>query len=225
MEDLEERSLASRLEDEEQNVLLGAEAVRIGRDQMALGIHRIQQDALWLAAVDNDGSPFRIFDLYLKDLADRCAVSRSALFKYKSAVRIAIVNNLSSEETFIEDGGVSYFNSVQANVAQTDPRTGIITGIKSTDNPDDPVAYTAGVIEQVTPELPPRERIAAFQRIVNPSITTIFFKIVFNGTEGADIKYVIQSPSGIEDGIAFPLSGDLPEAVVSKIMNDLRIGE
>lgn len=210
----------------EQMAEAGIEKIKAGANELALALHHLHNDGLWLHAKDEDGLPYQKWEDYLKHLADRYGIKRTSAFDYKGVVKFALANGYASDDDdFIHKGGVYFFRRIKAP-AVVNRATGEITGLRESQaTPEEAKAAIGELVNTVDKALPPKEQVTLIRETLLPpgqDLVEIRFGIVRNG-KGANIRYTkYVGVRHIEEGF---LDQKAPDDVLELLAEKLHILE
>lgn len=102
-----------------------------GQNEVAIALHKIVTQKLYLEIKDDQGLPeFKTFENYWPSLEKKMGISRSQAFNVLRDIRIALGPSFGLDyETFVRLGGVTRFSAVP-EVAEYNQKTGEVYGLK-----------------------------------------------------------------------------------------------
>jgi DNA-binding phage protein len=115
-----------------------AAKVMSGRDELAIAVHKIYSEKLYLAEKDEKGFPvYPNQAAYEPHLLEKLGVSRATLYNAYTPAKLACGPTFELDyEQFVESGGVITWAGVKDNV-QYNGRTGEVKALKAGDLPED----------------------------------------------------------------------------------------
>lgn len=169
----------SLLREAEQMAIDGAAKFLAGRDEIAIALHRISTQKLYLAELDEHGLPlYKTFESYWPDIKQKMGgISRSQAYNLLGDAKIAIGPSFNLDyETFAQLGGTIAFEAVK-EVAEINQKTGEIIGLK--EGYEIPQGYTfASYMIEILKEHAPSEvdelnlNITEYKQTIKDKLTT-----------------------------------------------------
>jgi len=139
----------------EEMAVEAAAKVMSGRDELAIAVHKIYSDKLYLAEKDEKDVPlYPNQAAYEPHLLEKLGVSRATLYNAYTPAKLACGPTFEMDyEEFVKSGGVITWAGVKDNV-EYNGRTGEVKALKAGDVPEgtELKAYILEAVENVAPK-------------------------------------------------------------------------
>jgi hypothetical protein len=219
------------LREAEAMAIEGAANIIAGENMVAIAVHRIATQKLYLELKDDNELPvYTRFEHYLPELIQKMGIGRSKIFNLLTITRIATGPTLNlSYEQFAELGGAAAFGALK-DLVDYDQKTGEIKGFREDiEIPEDtPVGqFILEHMQQIAPgeteelNLSPGDYKLQLEAGLGGGTFTViqWFTAETVGKPGIRIKYVVEKT--VKGDVQNPIEGFLDEGnIPQEVMED-----